>query len=201
MKLIRCEKGHYYDGDRHANCPYCEDEGRIEPQSGAVMPQPQPEQQDEVRSMLQYVTDPANVEPAPAQSAPETAPAQPKAEDAPASPQEPKPYAWDVRLPAAYLYCTHGPSKGQDYKLFPGQNFLGRSERMDVVIKGDIGISRENNAIIVCDELSGTFFLTPGREKATVYVHESAVQTTVMLKARERIEIGDTVLAFLPVQK
>ena len=54
-----------------------------------------------------------------------------------------------------WLVCTEGGEKGRDFRLLAKINTIGRSERMDVCIKNDPAISRENHARIGYDQKHG----------------------------------------------
>ena len=58
------------------------------------------------------------------------------------SDKEPKPDTGEEGYITGWLVCTQGPDKGTDYRIFRGQNFVGRDFSMDIVIRGDSKVSR-----------------------------------------------------------
>ena len=39
MKLMRCEKGHFYDGDKYDDCPYCSELGEVSSSKAKLEPE------------------------------------------------------------------------------------------------------------------------------------------------------------------
>ncbi len=69
---------------------------------------------------------------------------------------------------------------------------------MDICIRGDETISRENHAIISYDTVENKFFFSPGDGRAIVRVNMKGVFQTVELKPYDELTIGKTVVKFLP---
>lgn len=100
---------------------------------------------------------------------------------------------------AGWLVCVKGAARGQDYHIHNERNFLGRSDRMDICVKGDLGISRENHAVISYNPKARSFSLIPGDGKSIIYLNGQEVLAPVRLTAYDRIEISATVLVFIPL--
>ncbi len=180
MKLKRCEYGHYYDPSKYSSCPHCEVRDKQETTMALYDEAPQENAAWEQQ----------------AQQAGGYAPGQ---EDDPPTMAS---YAKDSAVtqpPVGYLICLRGAARGQDFRLHAQRNTIGRSSAMDVCIKGDLGISRETNAVLSYNPRARSFHLIPGEGKSIVYVSGQEVMTPVQLKGGEIIEIGDTSLVFLPV--
>lgn len=180
MKLKRCDYGHYYDPTKFDACPHCQARDRQE------------------TTVALYDED-STPPPAPAFVPPlAPAPAAMPAEDLPTMAK----YGQDVQNvnpPVGYLICIQGPARGQDFRLHAQRNSIGRGNGMDVCIKGDLGISRENNAYLSYDPKNRQFHLIPGEGKSIVYVEDNELMAPCRLRGGEHIEIGDTVLLFVPV--
>ena len=56
-----------------------------------------------------------------------------------------------------WLVCIEGADKGKDFSILAKNNSIGRGESMDICIKGDTTISRENQARIAYDEKNNAF--------------------------------------------
>jgi hypothetical protein len=97
-----------------------------------------------------------------------------------------------------WLVCTEGGDRGRDYRLHSEKNFIGRSENMDVCIRGDETISRENHAIISFNPKNNTFKLQPGDGRGLVYLNEEDIDVPTQIKAYDVIEVGQTKLIFVP---
>lgn len=98
-----------------------------------------------------------------------------------------------------WLVCVKGPDMGKDYRLHSGTNFIGRSERMDVCIKNDTAISRESAASVSYDDRSRTFFIQKGEVRNLIYLNGRALRSDADLAIYDRIEIGNTMLVFVPL--
>lgn len=97
-----------------------------------------------------------------------------------------------------WLVNVDGEEKGMDYRIHMDNNFIGRSEKMDICIKGDETISRENHAVISYDPKDSLFYFTPSDGRAISRLNDKAVFQTIELHAHDRITIGKTVCEFIP---
>ena len=98
-----------------------------------------------------------------------------------------------------WLACVAGPSRGKSYTVRGGVNSIGRSERMDIVITGDLKISAENHARISYSEKNNRFSLLPGEGRNIVYLNDEEVYTPMPLNAYDVIDFGETKLLFVPL--
>lgn len=98
-----------------------------------------------------------------------------------------------------WLACVEGPSRGKSYTIRGGVNAIGRSERMDIVITGDLKISSENHAKISYSDKHNRFNLLPGEGRNIVYLNDEEVFTPMPLKAYDLIDFGETKLLFVPL--
>lgn len=104
----------------------------------------------------------------------------------------------DIKPVCGWIVCISGPRQGKDYKVVSGKNFIGRADDMDIQILGDNEISRRNHAIIVFDPKKKETVLLPGDSNGLVYLNENAVYTPAALNPYDKIELGNSVFAFLP---
>lgn len=98
-----------------------------------------------------------------------------------------------------WLVCTEGPAKGTDYRIRAGYNYIGRSEHMDICIRGDKQISREKHALIAYDHEEHVFFFGPADGKSLVRINGKMVMSPTEIKAYDVISIGETKLLFVPL--
>lgn len=181
MEMRKCERGHYYDASTNASCPYCAQMGGID-RTQAFMG----EEQDIGRTVAFGV---------------------PGAQGGAASgnPAEEGRTVAMIKLDqgidpvVGWLVCTEGKEKGKDYRIHTDNNYIGRSERMDICIRGDETISRENQAIITYDAMGKIFYISPGEGRSIVRVNDKAIFQTMEIKAFDRIMLGKTRLLFLPL--
>lgn len=171
MQLKRCENGHYYDQQKYKQCPHC----------------------------AAYQTDPVNIT-----QIQQTTPVQPVQQNRPQADDE----QMTVRFaqaemnfdpPVGWLVCVKGPNKGKEYRIRSERNRFGRGDQMDIVVKGDNGISRENHCVISYNPRAKTFALIPQEGKSIVYVGGQEVLSPVYLKPYDRIEVSRSAFVFVPL--
>ncbi len=223
MSQIECGRGHLYDPAVHPVCPYCNggqkitvaSAGRTAPLSGT----PVTAAQKTAPLSGTSVTAPQRTAPlsgisvtAPQKTAPPRGYGAPPPEPVPTAPPSP-----GISVTAAnktvgmmqsqmgfdpvvgWLACVAGPSKGKSYTVRGGINSIGRSERMDIVVTGDLKISAENHAKISYSEKHNRFNLLPGEGRNIVYLNDEEVFTPMPLQAYDIIDFGETKLLFVPL--
>lgn len=98
-----------------------------------------------------------------------------------------------------WLACVDGPDKGRDWRLVSGRNAIGRGEGMPVRLASDPAVSRDRHAVISFDPRRLSFSLVPGDGHGLVYCNGQEVVMPVTLAAHDRIELGASVLLFVPL--
>lgn len=222
MSQIECGRGHLYDPDQYPACPYCNGGQRITVASaGRTAPIGRPVTAARRTAPLSgpSVTAPQKTAPlsgisvtAPQKTAPPRGYGEPRPE-----PVQTPPPAPGVSVMAAnktvgmmqsqmgfdpvvgWLACVAGPSKGKSYTIRGGINAIGRSERMDIVVTGDLKISAENHAKISYSEKNNRFNLLPGEGRNIVYLNNEEVFAPMPLCAYDIIDFGETRLLFVPL--
>ncbi|KJU84473.1 signal peptide protein [Candidatus Magnetobacterium bavaricum] len=97
-----------------------------------------------------------------------------------------------------WLVCIEGSERGRDYRIRSEKNFIGRGDNMQICIKGDDSISRENHSIISYNPKTNSFKILPGTGKGLVYLNDDEVDTPRELKSFDEIGLGKTKLKFFP---
>lgn len=95
-----------------------------------------------------------------------------------------------------WLVCVNGEEKGRDYRLIRGRNRIGRDSDMDVTIRKDQKVTREEHCSVVYDEKSNLTFLVPGNGTLTYYKGEMLRQPQ-QLCSGDAVEIGETKFIFI----
>ena len=98
-----------------------------------------------------------------------------------------------------WLVCIDGAQKGKDYRIYGRINSIGRDERMDVCLRGDESVSRENHAKLAYDKRHNAFHIIPVDDEKSIYLNDEPVYVPTKLKARDVIEIGNYKLYFVPL--
>lgn len=176
MEMRKCPNGHFYDASVNASCPYCN--GGVD--ADKTMP-------------LGAADDEGKTLPLGAQAAPAK-----KDDD-----EDGKTVAiirkdMGIDPVVGWIVCTEGEEKGKDFRIHTDNNFIGRSEKMDICIKGDETISRENHAVLSFDSVEKVFYFSPGDGRSIVRVNGKSVFQTVQLNAYDVITIGKTEFSFVP---
>lgn len=100
--------------------------------------------------------------------------------------------------PVGYLICTAGEDYGMGFPLKTGNNSIGRSVSMDVVIM-DEKVSREKQAFVMYEPIKREFYMKPGEGTGLCYLNGELVLGPVKMKAFDLIMLGDTKLMLIPV--
>lgn len=95
-----------------------------------------------------------------------------------------------------WIVCVNGEEKGRDYRLIRGRNRIGRDSDMDVTIRKDQKVTREEHCSVVYDEKSNLTFLVPGNGTLTYYKGEMLRQPQ-QLCSGDAVEIGETKFIFI----
>ena len=98
-----------------------------------------------------------------------------------------------------WLVCIAGESRGQDFRMRAGRNFIGRNEDMDICLKGDSTVSRQRHAIIVYDPKSNSFLAQPGDSHQLFYVNNELVTMPIEIHKDDIIQVGSFDLLFVPL--
>lgn len=182
MAIIRCQHGHFYDDNKYESCPVC---------SSAAAAGPRWTADEEKTVSLDWIQK-ADGEEQTVRLTPE------------ASEQTPVRGSWDSEktvsfhtmgekdLLAGWLVCTAGPSRGQDFKIYPGFNRIGRDWDADICIQDPV-IARANHCAVVYDAKSARFYLVPGKGTLT-WLQEKAVEQAVELAERTPFCVGKSTL-------
>ncbi len=178
-KMVRCDAGlHHYNPEQHSSCPYCRKvpvdvgETRRAPEQPAAAP----------KGVTRIVA-----ENAPRGGGDETRRISPDGMEG-------------VQPVVGWLVCTKGSNRGRDYRIKAGKNSIGREPQNAIQITGDQSISREAQAFIFYDDKSTRFHFKDGEQNQNLnYVNDETVMAPVELKKGDRVQIGDTLLMFVPL--
>lgn len=163
MPMIRCNNGHYYDSEKHSDCPYCGVKDINFGKTQALKQEPDSLKKEEGKTIgIQHKK--MGIDPV-----------------------------------VGWIVCIEGVNKGKDFRLHSEKNFIGRSETMDICIKGDETISRENHAILSYNPKNNSFKIYTGESRGLVYLNNEEVDIPALLKPYDVIEIGEAKLLFIPL--
>ncbi|MDR3209515.1 MAG: FHA domain-containing protein [Oscillospiraceae bacterium] len=185
MEMRLCANNHYYDQSVHAECPYCNPNNASLADIGVTIPA--------TPSGDVGKTEPVGF----GDSIGHTTPAGSAADDG--ATQVIIKTAIGLDPVVGWLVCLEGKDKGRDYRIHADNNFIGRAENMDIVIRNDDTISRVNHAVISYDTRTRAYYFAQGSGRGIVRVNDMPALATVVLTPYDRIEIGSTKLMFVPL--
>ncbi|MDO5408379.1 MAG: FHA domain-containing protein [Eubacteriales bacterium] len=216
MNLVKCSKGHFYDGDKFASCPHCgggaasTDSVTVAIPSGGssdvtvALPSSEPVTVAS-GAAVESVTQ-KNVEVNPVDVSIFDAVSQ--AQDAAPMPDDDNRtvsyYSQKITQPVmkepvvGWLVCRSGSWFGQSFTLKSGRNFIGRSAGMDVCLDGEASVSRDRHAVIIYEPHERMFIAQPGDSRELFYVNDDVVLDNVVLKPYDVISIGKVDLMMIP---
>lgn len=206
MAITECGYGHLYDTDQYAACPYCNGGGNVinfgaAPSSPEGIGKTAPVAGGFGASPGNAGASPGNNTPGGASNigvtvAPESYRKKEREENKTVAIVEKK---LKVNQPiVGWLVCIEGPEKGKDYQIQAKNNTIGRSGKMDICIREDMTISRENHARLAYDEKHNNFHLIPAENTNNIYLNDEPVYIPTKLEAYDCIEFGDSKMVFIP---
>lgn len=197
MEMRKCVNGHYYDASLNPECPYCKsgtNAGKTVA-LGAVQGTGMNASVDEDRDSR---TLPMGYS---AQSTPNV---QSFSQGAAVNDDDGRTIAvvhqdMGIDPVVGWLVCVKGKEKGRDYRIHSDNNYIGRSEKMDICVRGDETISRENHAVVSYDSIDKIYYFSPGEGRNIVRYNGKAIFQTVELNMYDRVVVGKTELVFIPL--
>ena len=188
MALTECANGHLYDDSQYQTCPYC-NTGTNQVVFGAG-----------VGKTVGVGAGPA---PAAVEIGATVAPASYNRAGRPDSDRDTgKTVAvlqksFSREPVTGWLVCVEGTEKGKDYRIAAKINSIGRGENMDICIKGDATISRENHARLAYDGKHNDFHLIPAESINSIYINDEPVYVPTRVKEGDIIELGESKFRFI----
>jgi sarcosine oxidase delta subunit len=206
MAFTECANGHLYDPDQYATCPYCNgggnriefsgagssDIGKTAPVGGGFGPSSS--------SGSSFGAPSGGMSEIGATVAPQSyrKKEEAKEEDTGKTVGVFK-KSMNLEPVVGWLVCIEGTEKGKDFRIWAKNNTIGRSEKMDICIKGDTTISRENHARLAYDEKHNKYHLIPAESTNNIYLNEEPIYVPSVLEAYDVIELGESRFIFVPL--
>ena len=203
MAEIECGKGHLYDADQHAACPYCNSsqqqiffETPVSTQNRTV-PLEEAQQQNAAGGVKPLISPDAGQS---VTAINKTRPLDMPGEQKVTEKSKTIGYMEEklgINPVVGWLVCIDGKTKGKDYKLYGHVNTVGRSTEMDICLEEDKTISEENHARISYSDKNNRFNIIPADGKNLFYVNGNEVLVPTLLNSYDIIEFGETTLVFV----
>lgn len=206
MAFTECGNGHLYDSDQYATCPYCNgggnriefgtagtsDIGKTAPVGGGFGAS--------AGAAASVGGAPAGIGAAEigATVAPQSYRKKQEEEEDAGKTVGVFQKSMKLEPVVGWLVCIEGVDKGKDYRIWAKNNTIGRSEKMDICIKGDTTISRENHARLAYDEKHNNFHLIPAESTNNIYLNDEPIYIPTKLGSYDVIEFGESKFLFVP---
>ena len=217
MNLVKCNAGHYYDGDKYNTCPHCSRENR---EPGPTVPALEKRDGSMIMCPKGHYYDSAKFTSCPycekeGQELDETMPIESKKNTgslADVVKASKKTVFTDDEATISFsmakmgtepvvgwLICIKGEEKGKSFPLKENKNFIGRSSTSDIVISGDNSVSRERHAVIIYEAREKIFIAQPGESRGLYYLNGKVVLNNEKLNPYDILDIGKTRMLFIPL--
>lgn len=206
MNLVRCEKGHFYDGDKLSSCPYCvpgEDDRNVTVArqdsaltgGGSIYPPEKDGDGIEVTIPLRE-QGAVNLK----EVAERNLSSSLSLEDDDDMGKTVRYYDNSIGTEpvVGWLVCLNGENFGQSFVLKSGRNFIGRGRDMDIVLSGDDSVSRNKHAIVVYEPKAKMFIAQPGESRELFYVNDRVVLNNEQIRKNDILSLGKTKLMLIP---
>lgn len=198
MEMRKCVNGHYYDASVNPECPYCKsgtNTGKtvaLGAVQGAGMNMSVDADGDSKTLPMGYSAQQDSGAPVLSQSAGVN-------DDDDGRTIAVVHQDMGIDPVVGWLVCVKGKEKGRDYRIHSDNNYIGRSEKMDICVHGDETISRENHAVVSYDSIDKIYYFSPGEGRNIVRHNGKAIFQTVELNMYDRVVVGKTELVFMPL--
>lgn len=209
MDLKRCPNGHFYDGEKFANCPHCQGAGPVNPTVPFTPQGNDPMIGGDSATVTVPVDNGSGIgingiginnvqEDLTRKGVRNNIPT----DDAktvgffgvvPSNPGEEA-----IEPVVGWLVCTQGKRKGKEFRLKAGRNFIGRSANMDVALEGENSVSREGHAIVAYEPHQSIFIAQPGSASELFYLNGDVVLSATQIKRNDRLQLGEVELMLIP---
>lgn len=179
MAIIQCSDGHYYDNEKYDQCPHCAEksprgtEARSEGVTVAL------DRMETEEYAAYYVKQHA---------------ASQKVEM-----DEQRTVALGNKgreFVCGWLVCTRGVERGQDYRVYTGYNRIGRDYGNEIVIQGDLQITRKGHCMVVYEERKNGFYLVP-QSGNLAYLNDHLLEKPESLVDGDKITVGESEFEFV----
>jgi len=215
MASIECGRGHLYNPEQHPTCPYCNTSSQISVSAaGKTAPISVTAAQKTAPISVTAASKTAPLSGARVTDSLKTMP--PQGYGAAVASSPPSTHSGISVMASGktlgmmqaqmgfepvvgWLACTAGASRGKSYTIRAGINSIGRGDRMDITITGDMKISAENHVKISYSDKNNRFNLLPGEGRNIVYLNDEEVFMPMPLAAYDLIDFGETKLLFVPL--
>lgn len=188
MNLSRCEKGHYYDGDKYVNCPHCARKDNVSKNTirmskslDSVETEKRKEGMETGKALKDAVLD-----------------AMEKKRESEIRKRSSLHIEKEQELPVGILVGVQGSFLGKICVLTPGYNYIGYQ---DEVIENvhEIEMLKSCLMTILYSEEKNIFILKPKNTEYPIQIGRIIVKDNLMLRSYDKIVVKEEAFLFVPI--
>lgn len=207
MDIKKCEKGHFYNGEKYASCPHCaemqqDNTNNVVAESKVQYGNMQITSKPFVRGYQVKEDMAETVAYRPPAHSGNTLSYESKQEDvyqpialnqlSDVSPLQPQ-----NALPVGWLVAVSGLAYGKQYPIFTCDNFIGSNIDNSICIKGDAYVLPEHHCTLSFDIQTQKVVLNMESSNGAVYLNNAPVTESCYLSHADWIQIGGSVYMFV----
>ena len=181
MKL--CPNNHYYDSDRYSECPYCK----------GNPPQPNGGQKTGGIKATESAVDTSSF-----QSSNDFSRGKTRGMYDFTDNKGMQSGISGYQRVVGWLVCTSGNDCGRDFRIHVDNNFVGRNDGCDIVIR-DPYVSAQHFTILY-DPLNDIYIASMSGGRAIVYINGKPLTSDKILQKGDKLKVGQTELVFIPLE-
>lgn len=198
MKL--CPNNHYYDSDRYSECPYCKSNQQgVQPKSNGIrhkssgIGETSPVDDSDHTNSLQSNNN--NFARGKTWGMYDFSSAKTKGMY---GGNETQSGISAYQRVVGWLVCTNGNDCGRDFRIHVDNNFVGRNDSCDIVIK-DPYVSAQHFTVTY-DPLNDIYIASMSGGRAIVYINGQPLTSNHILQKGDKLKVGQTELVFIPLE-
>lgn len=222
MKLVKCDKGHYYDASSYDACPHCKMKAiNIEKKESKSEVASSFEQEEKkfVNTDIIEKTTPMDMDFGSVKETKDESsiPFSFENEEIENDLNESIVDTLSVKRPeeieatqpfvetgsknnpvVGWLIAIDGPHFGESFSLIAGRNFIGRNIGLQIRLVEDKKVTRDAQATVMFDPESSLFFVEAGKSSGLAYINNQMISNITEIHKKDIIKLGNTRLLFIP---
>ncbi len=197
MNIKKCERGHFYNGDKYQTCPHCKETAKdihqneeAKPVQGYQINKNMPEtiaygSNATVGDTVAYIPNDAGIN------------GELLYQNKDMDPQKQQSVVQQAHvrnlLPVGWLVAVSGLEYGRQYPIFTCDNFIGSSAENTICIQGDAYVLPEHHCTLSFDIMQQKIVLNLESSTGEINVNDVRATESCYLNHKDKIQIGGSV--------
>lgn len=203
MNLQKCQKGHFFDGDKFTSCPHCTSSGAIEQTGNHTSKERSQKREAKMNTTKSFFHFDSNGENTNSMTGNNNDIARDKndysiSEDEIRNKLEQRNALGPVY---GWLVGIGGNEYGRSYELFATENTIGSGNDNIIVLESEKYICQKDHAIINYDFYNGQFYYDFSKSQGKFIVNAFPISSNMELNYGDTFEIGTSTFMFVPLCK